>query len=237
MIDFQKRENLLKVLTGLLFASGMMLSSGAVSTGENRLVNALVGLMVPALAAGVWGERTRPHHSFWWWLLGLGAVVGLAAVGQVVLGLSLLVGAFLVHDLRMTPTAMLVAGAGACLIFFDPEPASEVESKAWWVALSMLAITSAAVLERDRLAERNAPPTPLAWTAFRVAFLALWTLAIVSSRESLEVGRVFAAFGATVTGEEGQIFLMGTLLFMLALAALFLRSKRKAPNPPPGGPV
>jgi hypothetical protein len=223
----------LRAGTGLLFYGSLMMAD---LVPDGRLdapwLLGAVGLLIPVATVAVWGHRTRPKNEAAWWILGLLAVVGLTAIGQVPFMAGLLVGFFLVHDLQLTPSVMLGGAMAALLIQPGYDWLDARQAEAWLVALGMLLATAAAVLERDRLAWRDGRPVSPIWTGGRVAFVAVWTLAIVQYREQIEAGRVFAVFGAQVTGFAGQMLLLAIILAALVLAGYLFRT-RKPPEQAP----
>jgi hypothetical protein len=231
-------ERVQRIATGALFAAGLALSELSWRPAlAQRLFAAGLGLGTAALLAWVWGERTRPKNSLLWYVAGV-AAVGLGALGgggfAFPYALGLLVGLFLVHDMRLTPSLMLAAGLGAALWQPTKRWPSATESDAWWVALTMLFTLAAAVVERDRLARRQGPPVPPAWTAIRLGFLTIWTVGVVSAKKELQVGRLFAYFGADPTGMGGKILLLGIVVACLVAAGLLFRTK--APRQPSAAP-
>jgi len=218
-----------RAVTGALFACGLALTELAWRpTMTQRLLAAGLGLGTAALLAWVWGERTRPKANLLWFIAGVGAI-GLGTLAGAGFGLpyslGLVVGLFLCHDMRLAPTLMLSAGVGAALWQPNKIWYAAGESDAWWVALAVLVTLSAAVVERDRLARRQGPPASPAWTAIRLGFLTIWTVGVLSAKEQLQVGRLFAAVGANPAGTTGKFMLVGVVLACLVLAGLLLRSK------------
>lgn len=219
----------LRVGTGALFYVSLAVSDLVPDDAFNTMyLYAFVALVVPAGLAYVWKQRTRPQNNALWWLLGLLATVGLVATGYVAVAAALVVGFALAHDMQMTPSVMLAGGVLAQVLQFDFDWAFEAdEGTAWWVAIGSFLAVTAAVVERDRLAWRDGRPVALAWTAVRVGFVGLWTVVIVAYREQLQAGRVFAWFGASPTGFEGQVLLLAILLTALVVAGFLFRTRKK----------
>lgn len=225
------RTRILRAGTGALFYVSLAVSD-LVPDGlfNATFLYALIGLVAPAGLALVWKQRTRPRNDAVWWLLGLLVTVGLAATGYVAVAAALAVGFALAHDMQMTPSVMIAGGVLAQVLQFDFEWASDATADtAWWVALGSFAAVAAALVERDRLAWRDGQPVALAWTGVRVGFVGLWTVVVVAFREQMQAGRVFAWFGASPTGFEGQVLLLAILLTSLVVAG-FLFRQRKTPD-------
>lgn len=225
------------VLLVALAAAGL----GLVSDMLEALVG---GIFAYALAIGLvrlWGDRTRPKPSAGWALVYLLWGVGLFLVSFpegitfrafFLAFLLVLVAAFHGrHDSGFTPTMLLIASVWAALFtsgkLFAGQGDSFGEGDAIWIASSVVFGIVAATLEHERLARRQGAGTPTAWTVFRLAFVAVWTIVVVSLREDIQWGRLFVLLGADLSGQAGQILLVGVLLAAFALAAFALRPSKR----------
>jgi hypothetical protein len=225
-------DRLRRGLVGVLFALGLSLSSNISSIAtEDRVGNSVYGLILAAIIASVWGARTRPKANVPWVLIGIVGVVGLIVIGQTVLAMSLLVGIFLVHDMQLTPSLILTAGTIAALWQPGLEWFATGEETAWWIAWTLVFTTAAAIVERDRLSTKAGRSTHPAWTAFRAAFVGLWTITILSFREDIELGQLFASFGVDISEFSGQMLLVAILLGALVAAIFLFRNRKPKPNP------
>lgn len=220
---------LLRAGTGALFYVSLAVSDLVPDGAFNAMyLYALLGLVAPAGLAYVWRQRTRPQNNAVWWLLGLLVTVGLTATGFVAVAAAIVVGFALAHDMQMTPSVMIAGGVLAQVLQFDFDWVFDAtDDTAWWVATGSFLALAAALVERDRLAWRDGQPVALAWTAARAVFVGLWTVVIVAYREQLQAGRVFAWFGASPTGFEGQVLLLAILLTSLVVAGFLFRTRKK----------
>ncbi len=222
-------KRVLRAGTGALFYVSLAVSDLVPDNALNTMyLYAFLGLVTPAALAYVWKQRTRPQNTAGWWLVGLLVTVGLVATGFVAVAAALVVGFALAHDMQMTPSVMIAGGVLAQVLQFDFDWAFEATNDtAWWVATGGFLAVAAATVERDRLAWGDGRPVALAWTGVRVGFVGLWTIVIIAYREQLQAGRVFAWFGASPTGFEGQVLLLAILLTSLVVAGFLFRTRKK----------
>jgi hypothetical protein len=231
-----------RVATGALFALAIGFSNlGWSPQFSQRVLGAALGLALAGVLAYVWGERTRPKAGLIWWILGI-IVLGLGVVGgtsfALPLTLGLFVGAFLCHDMRLTPSLMIAAAFAAALWQPGKRWATSPEGDAWGIALAVLLGLVAALVERERLAAKQGAPMPLLWTGLRVGFLTVWTFGILSAKRDLQVGRFFASLGVDPARLEGQLFLLALIIVCLVLAGVIFRTKPAKKEPAaPGAPT
>lgn len=231
-------ERMRRAGTAALFGASLVLTNltltGALAL---RAWGATLGLGLAGALTWLWGERTRPKATFLSWAMGLLVLGGGLAGGTdfwLPLALGLLVGFFLFHDMRLTPTLLLTATVAAALWQSELRGVRHTESEAWWIALSVLVSLIAAVIERDRLARRQGPPMPVAWTGFRVGFLTIWTVGVLAFKENLQFGSVFELIGIDSRGFTGQLTLLAVIVICVVVAGLLFRTRpAKTPAGPP----
>lgn len=234
-----------KVGVMFVFLVAMAFSAlGDTTNAALRAAGALAGLGLALGMSALWRDRLRPKNAFPWWVLGLALGAWLFFAGfegvpagdvgwYVVLPLTIFLSLFVFHDQALAPTLLLGASMWMAIIQPDLEWRRAGENEAWWIGFTALLGVFAAALERERLLRRDGAGTPLQWVTIRLAFVGIWTIIILSLREDVQWGQLFAWLGIDPAGEEGQVIILSILLAALILAVLvFKPSKRKGPSNP-----
>lgn len=191
-----------------------------------RLGGGLLGLLLGVAVVRVWGPRTRPDGHVLWWLIGIvWIVVAMVSGNGAAFMWALPVGLAWRHAMAASPSLMLLSGGTLVLLQDGDWWRSAPEAAAWLLALGMLLVVMAAVLERDRLAALRGRHLAPWWQAARGGALVAWTVAIVALRGPLQSVGMFRAIGIDPATGGGRLVLLGLMLLSLALAGILLRQK------------
>jgi hypothetical protein len=243
---WQVRETRLGIIFGVLLlallASGLGISVYIVEA----ILGGMLGYGLAALLVLVWGERTRPKLSPGWVLVVVvwAVLLTITTVAADLPYRSLAMAALLVlatgilarHESGLTPSLLLASGVWAVLFLtgriFETQtwggvPQRLVDGDGPWIAAGVIFAIAAATLEHERLVRRVGAGTPTVWTVFRLAFVSVWTILVLSLREDVQWGRLFVVFGADLRGQAGQMLLIGIIAAAIALAAYAFRPAKK----------
>ncbi len=226
------------VLFFALAAGGL----GSVALALQALVGGILAYGLTIGLVRLWGERTRPKFSAGWVILSLlwGVALLLVTFPEDIAWRPFYLAVLLVlaaalharHDSGLAPTLILTASVWATVfstgLLFATQGVREFEdADAAWIAFGVVIGLVAATLEHERLARRRGAGTPVPWTVFRLAFVSVWTIVVVSLREDVQWGRLFVLLGADLSGQAGQMLLVGVLLAAFALAAFALKPSKR----------
>jgi hypothetical protein len=238
-VAWQERETRLAVVFGVFFLGLVAAGLGTREAMLEAAYGGVIGYGLAALLVLVWGERTRPKATGIWalliiaWVGCVGIVsfaVGVGLQGFFLAALLMLASAVLArHESGLAPSFLLGGAVWASLYLSGRLFATQTglgrltDSDGMWIATATVLGILAATLEHERLVRRNASGTPAAWTVLRFAFIAVWTIVVLSLREDVQWGRLFVLFGADLSGQAGQFLLMGLIAAAVALAAFAFR--------------
>lgn len=237
--DFRAKHGL-RVLSGFVFALAMAGTRlGWDGNSANAIGAVLLGFAIPILVVLLWGERTRPKGNVAWTILTLLVIAAFITSSNAgfnvmllrMFPLGLYVGFYLLHDHPLTPTMMLSAVVLSCIFQGDIDWNVNQEGRAWGGAIAVTLGCVAAMLERERLQGLAGTQTPWTWTGVRLAFVAVWSLVLLTMKEEFQPAEIFAMFGVDPRFEEGRWFLVAILLVCLAIVALLFRSRKPKAAP------
>jgi hypothetical protein len=210
---------------------------GVVPDALGALSGGILGYVLAALLVGLWGERTRPKPTAGWALV---TVLWLALLAYFSFDLGMRDRAFWVASTVSLPVALsmrhesgsssmlLIGGVVWVALFASGRIFQEagdrlMDAEGVWISLATVTAIVAGTLEHERLSRQKGAGTPVYWTVFRLAFVGVWTLVVLALREEVQWGRLFVVFGADLTGQAGQMLLLGLLVAALVVAAYAFR--------------
>lgn len=239
--DRQVEEARLALVFGVFLVGLAAGSLGRAGDLLEAVAGAVLAYLVTAALVYLWGERTRPKVTVGWMLLIIAWLIVLMIMmvsfpmewtSFWLAVLTVLPPALLArHENGIGPTVIIALGVVFALVSTGSLVTDSIEGRlgdddAMWVATAAVFAVAAGTIEHERLARRTGPGTPVYWTAFRLAFVTVWTIVILSLREQVQWGRLFLIFGADLTGQAGQILLIGLIVVAVAVAAYAFRPNK-----------